>query len=65
MFDDLSIAVSNSKHGSSFGGCSVSHLSYAEDMVILRPSATALQKLLDICSVYSEKQGIVYNVNVW
>ena len=31
-------------------------------MVILSPSATALQKLLDICSVYSEKHAIVYNV---
>ncbi len=32
-------------------------------MVILSPSATALQKLLDnICSVYSEKHDIVYNV---
>ena len=39
--------------------------SYADDMIILSPSATALQKLLDIldiCSVYSEKHDIVYNV---
>ena len=60
--DDLSIALSNSKYGCTFGGCSVNHLSYADDMVILSPSATALQKLLDICSVYSEKYDIVYNV---
>ena len=44
-FDDLSIALSNSKYGCTFGGCSVNHLSYADDMVILSPSATALQKL--------------------
>ena len=37
-------------------------VSYADDMAILSPSATALQKLLDICSVYSEKHDIVYNV---
>ena len=60
--DDLSIALSNSKYGCLFGGCSVNHLSYADDMVILSPSATALQKLLDICSFYSEKHDIVYNV---
>ncbi len=61
--DDLSIALSNSKYGCTFGGCcSVNHLSYADDMVILSPSATALHKLLDICSVYSEKHDIVYNV---
>ena len=38
--DDLSIALSNSKYGCTFGGCSVNHLSYADDMVILSPSAT-------------------------
>ena len=35
------------------------------DRVIISTSATALQKLgglLDICSVYSEKHAIVYNV---
>ena len=52
--DDLSIALSNSKYGCTFGGCSVNHLSYADDMVVLSPAETALQKLLEICSVYSE-----------
>ena len=42
--DDLSIALSNSKYGCTFGGCSVNHLSYADDMVVLSPSATALKK---------------------
>ena len=31
-------------------------------MVILSPSATALQKLLDICSVYPEEHDIFLNV---
>ena len=44
--DDLSIALLNSKYGCTFGGCSVNHLSYADDMVILSPSATASQQLL-------------------
>ena len=29
--DDLSIALSSSKYGCTFGGCSVNHLSYADD----------------------------------
>ena len=62
IIDDLSIALSNSKYGCTFGGCSVNHLSYADDMVIIGPSATALQKRIDICSVHSEKHDIVYNV---
>ena len=40
--DDLSIALSNSKYGCTFGGCSFNNLSYVDDMVILSPSATAL-----------------------
>ena len=58
---NVGIALSNSKYGWSLGGCKVNHLCYADDMVILSPSGTALQKLLDICSVYDEKHGIVYN----
>ena len=48
LYIDDSIALSNSKYGYSFGGCSVNHLSYGDDMVILSTSATALQQLLDI-----------------
>ena len=59
---DFSIALSNSNYGCTFGGCSVNNLSYADYMVIISPSATALQKLLDICNVYSEKHDIVYDV---
>ena len=63
--DDLSIALSNSKYGCTFGGCSVNHLSYADDMLILSPSATALQKLqhpsytttLRITLVWSYERG--------
>ena len=58
FFNDLSVALSNSKYGCTFGGCSVNHLSYADDMVILSPSATALQKLLDIW-LKSTKSGQV------
>ena len=31
-------------------------------MAIISPCATVLQKLIDECSVYSEKHDIVYNV---
>ena len=40
--DDLSIALSNSKYGCSFGGCSVNLLFHADGMIILSPSANAL-----------------------
>ena len=43
--DDLSIALSTSKYGCTFGGCPVNNLSYADDMAILSTSAATLQKL--------------------
>ena len=38
--DDLSFALSNSKYGCTFGGCSFNNLSYVDDMIILSPSET-------------------------
>ena len=42
-------------------GCkSVNNFSYADDMAILSPSASWLQKLLNICELYAIKH-IIYN----
>ena len=41
---------------------SVNHFSYADDMAILSPSASGLQKLLNICSSYAIEHDIIYNV---
>ena len=40
---------------------SVNHFSYADDMAILSPSASGLQKLLNICASYAIKHDIIYN----
>ncbi len=60
--DDLSISLSNANAGCKFGGMSVNHFSYADDMAILSPSASGLQKLLNICASYAIKHDIIYNV---
>ena len=49
--DDLSISLSNANAGCKFGGMYVNHFSYADDMAILSPSASGLQKLLNIWQV--------------
>ena len=41
---------------------SVNHFSYADDMAILSPSASGLQKLINICASYAIKHDIMYNV---
>ncbi len=60
--DDLSVFLSNANAGCNFGGMYVNHFSYADDMVILSPSASGLQKLLNICASYATKPDIIYNV---
>ena len=55
---DLSISLSNANAGCKF----VNHFSYGDDMAILSPSASGLQKLVNICASYAIKHDIIYNV---
>ena len=43
------------------GGAWVNSLSYADDMVLLVPTVTALQTLLEVCRAYARPHDIVYN----
>ena len=43
------------------GGAWVNSLSYADDMVLLAPTVTALQTLLQVCRAYAGPHDIVYN----
>ena len=46
-FDDLSKELSNMKTGCHFNDVNVNHLVYADDTVLLAPSPSALQKLIN------------------
>ena len=59
--DELNYLLSSENHGCHVANCCVNNLSYADDMVLLAPTLSALQKLLDICSNFSEPHDIVYN----
>ena len=59
--DDLGVSLTNANAGCKFGGMSVNHFSYADDMTILSPSASGLQKLLNICASHAIKHDIIYN----
>ena len=43
------------------GGTWVNSLTHADDMVLLVPTVTAHQTLLEVCRAYGEPQDIVYN----
>ena len=56
--DDVSVIFFKSKHGCNFGGKVVNHLSYADDMSLLNPSAQGFQILLDFCQTYTHEHRI-------
>ena len=50
--DCLSESLCNTQTGCNVGGVMINHLMYADDLVIISPSAKGLQRLVDICAVY-------------
>ena len=59
--DCLSESLSNTQTGCNVGGVMINHLMYADDMVIISPSAKGLQRLVDICAVYGQIHDILFN----
>ena len=49
--------------GCRIGAVSHKNLSYADDMVLIAPTASALQLLIDECQQYAEEHDIVYNTS--
>ena len=43
------------------GDTIINHLMYADDLVLISPSATGMKELLCACEVYSLEHAIVYN----
>ena len=61
--DKLSVNLNASNVSCTVGNIIVSHLSYADDMVLVAPSKKALQKLLDVCSAYALEFDILYSTD--
>ena len=59
--DDLNHRLQATGVGCYVGGAWVNSLSYADDMVLLVPTVTALQTLLEVCRAYAGPHDIVYN----
>ena len=59
--DDLNHHLQATGVGCYVGGAWVNSLSYADDMVLLAPTVTAIQTLLEVCRAYAGPHDIVYN----
>ena len=58
--DDLSRLLNCCNTGCMSGGTIINHLMYADDLVLISPSATGMKELLCACEVYSLEHAIVY-----
>ena len=56
--DDLSQSLNCCKTGSLSGEIMINNLMYADDLVLLSPSATGLRELLLACEKYSKEHAI-------
>lgn len=54
--------LSSTRVGCSIDGHIVNSISYADDMVLLSPSISALRRLLGTCEEYAKLHGLLYNV---
>jgi hypothetical protein len=59
--DELLISISKAGVGCYIGGIFVGAFAYADDIVIVAPSATALRRLLTICDDYAREYSIAFN----
>jgi hypothetical protein len=57
--DDLSTILNMSKVGCIMNGVKCNHLMYADDLVLLAPSARALQTLLKTCDLFAVDNDII------
>ena len=59
--DELSRMLNNVNTGCFVGASLVNHLMYADDLVLLAPSAAGLSLLLSACSYYGIEFDVKYN----
>lgn len=59
--DDLNYKLENTRVGCYVSGTCVNSISYADDMVLVAPTLSALQKLVDTCNIYAAPHDIIYN----
>ena len=61
--DDLRSLLNCCNTGCVSGDTIINHLMYADDLVLISPSATGMKELLCACEVYSLEHAVVYNSN--
>lgn len=61
--DELVVGLSSTGIGCTIGDTMVNYISFADDMVLLCPSTSALVRLLKLCAGYAVAHSIGYSYN--
>ena len=61
--DDLNHELNTLPIGCMMNGVNINNLCYADDMVLISPTALGLQHLLNTCYTYANSHDIIYNEN--
>ncbi len=59
--DDLSVQLSSLKTGCNINNVFMNHFMYADDTVLVAPSAASLQKLLNCCANFASDNDMLFN----
>ena len=59
--NELQLELNGCRVSCHIGNLSCNNIAYADDMVLLSPSAKGLNCLLGICESYAKKHDVVYN----
>ena len=59
--DDLSLKLTALKTGCNLNNTFMNHFMYADDTVLLAPSAVSLQKLINACSQFAADNDMIFN----
>ena len=59
--NELSVKLLDCNHGCFVNNACINHVFYADDLCLIAPSATGLQKLLDVCTAYGTQCNILFN----
>jgi Reverse transcriptase (RNA-dependent DNA polymerase) len=62
-FDELLHALESAGCGCYIGFCFVGVLAYADDLMLLAPSASATRRLLKICDEFGERYSVIFNAS--
>ena len=61
VMNDLQLELNGCRVGCHIGNLSCNNIAYADDMVLLSPSAKGLNCKVGICESYAKKHDVVYN----